>query len=102
MQRILRCYAERSEAGGWEAICLDLDVAVQAGSFDDAVAELHRAIDLYLESVADLPESERARLLHRPAPLSLRLKFLWAMVRGLFAGTAPGGRSAGFTWPAPA
>ena len=83
MRRVLRCYAEGHD-GQWEAFCLDLDIAVQGNSFDQVFHGLNEAIGAYRESVATLPESERSRLLHRPAPLSLRLKFLWYALRSLF------------------
>jgi predicted RNase H-like HicB family nuclease len=81
--RTLHCYAEGRD-GEWEAICLDLDIAVQGRSFDDVLASLQQAIALYLETVADLEPEERRSLLHRSAPLSVRLKFLAHAVRGLF------------------
>jgi predicted RNase H-like HicB family nuclease len=51
--RSLHCYAE-GRNGDWEAICLDLDIAVQGGSFEEVFGSLREAISLYLESVADL------------------------------------------------
>jgi predicted RNase H-like HicB family nuclease len=81
--RSLRCYAEGRD-GDWEAICLDLDIAVQGGSFEEVFTSLQDAISLYLESVNDLPAQERRALLHRPAPFYLRFKFLTHALRGLF------------------
>lgn len=80
--RTLHCYAE-GRNGDWEAICLDLDIAVQGRSFEEVFASLQDAIALYIESVADLPESERRRLLHRAVPLATRLKLLWQSARDL-------------------
>jgi predicted RNase H-like HicB family nuclease len=82
--RSLRCYAEGRD-GDWEAICLDLDIAVQGGSFEEVFSSLRESISLYLESVTDLPPEEKRDLLHRPAPFSLRFKFLAHALRGLFA-----------------
>ena len=84
--RNLRCYAE-GRNGDWEAFCLDLDIAVQGGSFEEVFESLQRATSLYLESVANLPPQERRSLLHRPAPLPVRFKFLTHALRGLFAGS---------------
>ena len=81
--RTLHCYAEGRD-GEWEAICLDLDIAVQGGSFEEVFASLQEAIALYLETVADLQPEERRPLLHRHAPFFVRLKFLTHAVRGLF------------------
>ncbi|MSO93437.1 MAG: hypothetical protein EXQ86_08575 [Rhodospirillales bacterium] len=75
MTRALHCFAEGRE-GEWEAICLDLDIAVQGASFEDVFRSLPEAIDLYVEAAAELPEADRKRLLGRPAPLGVRLKFL--------------------------
>jgi predicted RNase H-like HicB family nuclease len=83
MPRLLRCYAE-NEGRGWEAICLDVDVAVQAATFDEAVRELREALAVYFETVRDLSEQDRERLLNRRAPLSLRAKFFLRALRALF------------------
>jgi predicted RNase H-like HicB family nuclease len=80
----LRCYAE-GQNGEWEAICLDLDIAVQGRSFEDVLCSLREAIALYLETVADLPAGEQCSLLKRPAPLAIRFKFLVHAARGVFA-----------------
>jgi hypothetical protein len=75
MNRTLRCYAQ-GRAGEWEAICLDLDVAVQGRSFEDVYTSLREAIALYLETIADLQPDEQPSLLRRTAPLSVRLQCL--------------------------
>jgi predicted RNase H-like HicB family nuclease len=87
--RTLHCYAQGDEEG-WEAICLDLDVAVQGDTFSDVYRALNDAIALYVESLADVPALERERLLHRSAPITVRLKFLAYALRALFLGRAPG------------
>ena len=48
MRRVLRCYAEGRD-GAWEAICLDLDIAVQENSFEGAFHALNEAIALHLD-----------------------------------------------------
>ena len=83
--KTLHCYAEGQD-GDWEAICLDLDIAVQGRSFEEVFASLREAIKLYLESVANLGPEERQSLLHRPAPLPVRLKFIAEALRGLVMG----------------
>ena len=87
MPRLLYCYAE-NRGDGWEAICLDVDVAVQARTLHEVVRELDGELDLYFESVMELPEAERAVFLDRPAPWNLRLKFLWHALRGLIRGNS--------------
>lgn len=96
MARTLHCYAEGRD-GTWEAICLDLDIAVQGRSFTDVYEGLHEAIVLYLESVESAPRAERARLLSRRAPLSVRLRFLGLALRSFFTGRMDGGEHAEFT-----
>lgn len=73
-ERKLHCLALGSD-GAWEAICLDLDLAVQGRSFEEASAALRQAIDLYLEHVATLPTAERTRFMARRVPLLMRLRF---------------------------
>ena len=83
-RRLLYCYAS-GRAGAWEAICIDLDIAVQGKSFEEVSALLQEAIVLYLETVSDLPESERAAFLSRPVPFWTRLGFaleaFWSALR---------------------
>lgn len=83
MRRMLRCCAD-GRGDKWEAICLDLDIAVQGSSFEEVFASLNEGISLYLETVESLPAEERAHLVERPAPLYLRLKFLIRTLRALF------------------
>jgi predicted RNase H-like HicB family nuclease len=78
------CYASGRE-GAWEAICLDLDIAVQGRSFEEVSALLEEAIVLYLETVSDLPEAERVSFISRPVPFWTRLGFaiqaFWSALR---------------------
>lgn len=89
MSRILHCSAEGGK-GEWEAICLDLDIAVQGASFEEVYRSLRTAISLYLETVETLPTSDRADLLDRPAPFSVRWRFL-AQAARYALGTGPDG-----------
>ena len=75
MRKVLRCYAE-GHGGEWEAICLNLDIAVQGSSFEEVYESLNTAITLYVETVEALPADERARLVERPVPLGVRLKMV--------------------------
>jgi predicted RNase H-like HicB family nuclease len=94
----LRCYAEGRD-GDWEAICLDLDIAVQGSSFEEVFGSLQQAISLYLETVTDLPAEERDALLHRPAPLPLRFKFVAHALRGLLSSSDGNRQRHQFTMP---
>ncbi len=99
-RRVLFCYASGRE-GAWEAICLNLDIAVQGASFEEASALLQEAIALYLQTVSELPEAERKALLSRPAPFWTRLGFaveaFWSTLRA----KADGERKHQFTMASP-
>ena len=73
MRNAAVCYAW-SSTDGWEAICVDFDVAAQADSLEEVRNGLFDAIDTLLSYAEELPESEKSRLLNRKAPLGLRLK----------------------------
>jgi predicted RNase H-like HicB family nuclease len=96
--RTLHCYADGRD-GDWEAVCLDLDIAVQGRSFEEVFGSLQEAIALYLKAVADLPADQRPALLRRPVPLMVRLKFLAQAARGLFAGSEGERQRHQFTMP---
>ena len=85
MNQIVRCYAE-GRPDAWEAICLDFDLSVQGESFEGVFRDLNTSIEMYVEYVNGLPEAERAALARRRAPLALRLRFLWYVLRDLFVG----------------
>ena len=70
----------------WEGICLDLDIAVQGNSLEQVVISMRGALHAYLAYVSTLPPQDQQRLLNRRAPLQLRLKFAWCMVRALVGG----------------
>ena len=69
----LKCQAY---GGGtsWEAICVDLNVAVCGRSQPEVRASLRTAVDLYLETVATLPAAEHDGFLSRRAPWHTRAK----------------------------
>ena len=80
-RKILRCYAEGSEDSGWEAICVDLDLAVQGRTFQEVFDGLNEAIDLYVETLSELSKEDRLRLINRRAPLYVRIKLFFAHLR---------------------
>lgn len=67
MSRPFRCFAHGGPSG-WEAICVDLDLAVQGESFDQVKALLDEAVHEYIESARHEPAETRDRLLNRKAP----------------------------------
>jgi predicted RNase H-like HicB family nuclease len=94
--RTVHCYAA-GRNGAWEAICLEFDIAVQGNAFEEVFSSLQHAISLYTESVANLPPGERGGLLHRPAPLSVRLRFFTHGLRCLFSDSEDGTQRHQFT-----
>ena len=80
MRKILYCYAE-GKGDRWEAICLDLDLAVQGRSLAEVRSSLNQAIVDYLEYVATLPQDEQSAFLSRRVPLGLRLRMIWVLLR---------------------
>lgn len=99
--RKLHCLALGAD-GAWEAVCLDLDIAAQGRSFEEASDALRRAIDLYLAHVATLSPAEQTRFLDRRVPLLVRLRFgLKALTLALAQDSAQGYQHH-YTIPCPA
>jgi hypothetical protein len=63
--------------GEWQALCLDLDIAVHGRSFADVKHCLGEAVSSYVQDALKEDEPARRRLLSRKAPLSVR--FPWAL-----------------------
>lgn len=80
MANALLCYAHGRESD-WEAICVDLDIAVQGSSFDEVRSLLSSAITSYIADVAAESPKDAVRLLTRRAPLHVRaalaLRLAW-------------------------
>ena len=89
-----RCYAYGSDEN-WEAVCVDLDIAVFGASVSEVEEALDRCIQMYLERVADLPAEERRRFLTRKSPWYVRSKL--ALMTWLYSLRGDGDRSREFT-----
>lgn len=74
VEKRLLCFA-RGRSGEWEAICLDLDLAVQGSSFDEVRDLLIECIGTYLVDAGAEDERNAARLLNRRAPFLVRLRY---------------------------
>jgi len=102
VRRTFRCYA-RGHYGSWEAICTDLDIAVQGRSLPEVKRTLERAVLTYVEDAKAESPAVARRLLSRRAPLPvrarLRLSVLLNRFRSYFDGDA---QSAKFKVPCPA
>ena len=72
---IVRCYAERV-GDQWQALCLDLTLASQADSFEEARDKLHEMIVEYVtDAVAGEDRVHAESLLSRRAPYRFWLKY---------------------------
>jgi hypothetical protein len=70
----------------WEAICLDLDIAVAGKSFDDVQQILRGAIISYFADAQKEREPVRSQLLHRRVPFWARLRWTWPFVLAVLFG----------------
>jgi hypothetical protein len=80
---IALCYAEAVE-NRWAAYCLTFDLAVEGTSLTDVRAKLTDQIELYLETVRELPPADQRRLLKRRAPWREFANFFYWFTRTLF------------------
>jgi predicted RNase H-like HicB family nuclease len=102
MPRVLHCYAFGDD-NEWQAICLDLDLAVQGRSFEEVFHRLTEVICLHLEGVMELPEEDQKRLLNRSVPWFVRVKFaVAAFIMALRTRGQKGRFEHHYTMPAPA
>jgi hypothetical protein len=86
-KRELICIAKgRDDTGLWEAICLDLDIAVAGRSFDEVKDILSRAIATYFEDARREAEPARSQLLNRRVPFLARLRWTWPFVLAVLFG----------------
>ncbi len=66
---ILRCYAKKEDDDLWVAVCLDLTLAAQAETFEEARKKLHEQISEYLfDALAGEDQDYAAAFLTRRAP----------------------------------
>lgn len=72
---LLRCYA-RQQGGVWVAVCIDLSLAAQADTYNEARHKLDAQIREYVEDGLVGRDRESARmLLSRKSPLSQRITY---------------------------
>lgn len=77
MEHRVLCYAMGHDEGRWEAICVDLDIAVEGTSFRNVQSRLESAIRSYVEEALKEEPHIAQKLLNRRSPLRVRLR-LWA------------------------
>lgn len=95
MARTLWCVIE-GRGARWEAVCLDLDISVAGTSFDEAKRDLEVAVRQYVLAAQEESPVDRDRLLNRKAPLMVRLRALYQLVRAvLMRGSSERGDAGG-------
>jgi hypothetical protein len=72
----LECIAHGS-GNEWQAICLDLDIAVQAHSLHDVTRILQEAVSTYIQDAMEQDEPTRTQMLNRSVPFLVRAT--WAV-----------------------
>lgn len=97
-RQFLKCYAY-GRSGSWEAICVDLDIAVQGNSFPQVQKLLGEAITGYLEAVSEESPEDQRRLLNRRAPLLVRLRLALMILRHRLRINGDHNKTAGFNIP---
>lgn len=104
MFKTLRCFA-RGHDGKYEAICIDLDISVVAGSLQDVQRCLNEAVEMYVHAaIEERPEVAR-KLLARRAPWHVRMGWIWSFALHMMI-SRPSGHErtmhAGYEMPCPA
>ena len=71
-----RCYVEQKGESLWVAVCIDLCLAAQAESCQEAREKLEAQItDYVFDAIKGADQAHADRLLNRKAPLLYRLKY---------------------------
>jgi len=63
----------------WEAICLDLDIAVQGRSLQEVSGLLRETIESYIADAMAQDEPVRSQMLNRSVPFSVRAAWAWRL-----------------------
>lgn len=87
MSKKLRCFAEKKN-GYWIAVCLDLTLATQAGTKNDAIDSLLSQIESYVKDCSDggIDENHQRRLMSRSAPIGMWLHYYYLRLRTVIDG----------------
>lgn len=79
---VLRCMAERTE-GQWVAMCIDLCLAAQADTLEEARQKLECMIEDYVAAAYNEDREHATVLLNRKAPLRYRFRYHYLSLRAL-------------------
>lgn len=99
----LVCYAH-GRGDTWEAICVDLDLAVHGRSLIDVQQRLDHAVSTYIEDARKETPATASLLLNRRAPFAVRARYnLSFLVHSLLRRRgSDGDYKANFELPCPA
>jgi predicted RNase H-like HicB family nuclease len=73
-------YVASGRPGDWEAICLDLNIAVQGESLQEVQAAMEDAITTYVHAAMEESPETRDALLNRRVPFSVEAKYLFRLI----------------------
>ncbi len=82
--KYLRCMAYH-QGGVFVAACLDLSLAAQADSMEEAMHKLELQINDYLEEAVSDPKYAQDMIFNRKAPVSMWLKYWFIAFRMFFS-----------------
>ena len=81
----LECVAHGS-GHHWEAICLDLDIAVQGHSLQEVSGLLRETIESYIADAMAQEEPLRSQMLNRSVPFFVRAAWAWRLFYATMVG----------------
>ena len=81
MDKLLFHALIEKENGSYSALCLEIDVASQGKTIQQAKKNLREAVELYLEDVIEV--NEEKDFIPRPAPRAEWIKFFKAEAKAL-------------------
>lgn len=81
---VVRCMARR-EGDLYVAVCIDLTLAAQGKTFEEARDKLHAQIRDYVKQALTVDRKHAAALLTRKGPLADRLRFRWCELKASIA-----------------
>lgn len=80
---IVRCYV-KPDGDQWVAVCIDLSLAAQARSMEQAKRKLMEQIKIYVTEAVTVDSEHAEYLLNRKAPLSQRLEYHYIALKEKF------------------
>lgn len=72
---ILHCYLKRTQSHQWVAVCVDLCLASQADTQNEARKKLDAQIRTYVEEALTIDRDHAVALLTRKAPVEQRIEY---------------------------